>query len=241
MTETDSWDSRTRRLIGDEGARRLQQSRVFVAGLGGVGGYVAEMLARSGVGCLILVDADCVSLSNINRQLIADTATVGIPKTDLWTKRLTAINPDIEIIARREFITPDNVAGLLDIGCDYVVDAIDTIAPKCALLRHTLERGIPLVSSMGAGGRLDPTRVRYGTLADTRGDGLARTLRQRLRKMQIDVRRIPVVWSEEEPVRGSVIDLEERNKRSSFGTLASIPALFGIYMANYLIRDISAV
>lgn len=241
MEDCDSWDSRTRLLIGDVAANRLGAASVLVAGLGGVGGYVAEMLARSGVGCLVLIDADNVAPSNINRQLIADIGTVGMPKTELWRQRLTAINPAIRIDARQEFISPDNVPELLDLRPDFVADAIDTVAPKVSLLAGCVQAGIRLISSMGAGGRLDPAQVRYGTLDVTAGDGLARTLRSRLRKMDVCLRSIPVVWSTEMPERRAVIDLDERNKRSSFGTLASIPALFGIYMANYIIRQISGV
>lgn len=221
--------------------QRLANATVLVAGLGGVGGYTAEVLARSGIGSLIIVDADVVSLSNINRQLIATFSTVGQPKTHMWQQRLSDINPNLRIDARCEFISPDNIASLLDSGIDFVADAIDTVAPKCALIRECMESGVPLISSMGAGGRLDPSQIRYGMLAQTQGDGLARTLRQRLRKQGVDVGKVPVVWSTEEPGKHAVIDLEERNKRSSFGTLASIPAIFGIYMANYIIRKISSV
>lgn len=239
--EAASWDSRTRLLIGDAAADRLAASTVVVAGLGGVGGYVAEMLARSGVGRLVLIDADVVSPSNINRQLIADVNTIGQPKTELWQQRLTAINPTIRIDARQEFITPENVPEPLAGRPDFVADAIDTVAPKVSLMAGCVQADIPFISSMGASGRMDPAQVRYGTLDATVGDGLARTLRTRLRKLDIPLKSIPVVWSAETPERRAVIDLDERNKRSSFGTLASIPALFGIYMANYIIRKITGI
>lgn len=237
--DAEGWDSRTRLLLGDEGAGRLANASVLVAGLGGVGGYVAEILARSGVGKLVLVDADTVSESNVNRQIIALRDTLGMSKAELWRQRLGKINPALTIDARDMFLTPDNIPPLLDCGCDYVADAIDTIAPKCALIRECVVRGNAIVSSMGAGGRLDPSQVRYGTLDKTCGDGLARTLRQRLRRQETDIRNVKVVWSSEEPARRAVINLDERNKRSSFGTLASIPALFGIFMANLIIRDIA--
>lgn len=237
----DGWDSRTRLLIGDAAADRLAAASVTVAGLGGVGGYVAEALARSGVRRLTLIDADVVALSNINRQLIADVHTVGEPKSELWRRRLLGINPALRIDARQEFITAENVPELLADAPGFVADAIDTVAPKVALMAACVRSGIPLISSMGAGGRMDPAQVRYGTLADTSGDGLARTLRTRLRREGIDLRSVSVVWSSEMPERRAVIDLDERNKRSSFGTLVTIPALFGLYMANYIIRKITGI
>ena len=238
---SDSWDSRTRLLLGDENADRLRAATVMVAGLGGVGGYVAEVLARSGVGNLILIDADDVALSNLNRQIIATHNTVGRPKSEVWRERLLSINPDLHVDARREFITPDNVGLMLQPRPDFVADAIDTVAPKVELMRRCVEQEIPLISSMGAGGRLDPSQVCYGTLATTQGDGLARTLRTRLRKMNVAINNIEVVWSRELPERRAVIELMEQNKRSSFGTMATIPALFGIYMANKIIREITGI
>ena len=239
--EAESWDSRTRTLIGDESAAKLSRSTVLVAGLGGVGGYAAEVLARSGVGRLILVDADVVSTSNLNRQLIAMADTIGEPKSELWSRRLLNVNPDLRIEAVSEFLTPENIPLLLEHKPDYVADAIDTIAPKTALIADSLQRGIPVISSMGAGGRLDPTKVQYGTLADTQNDGLARVMRQRLRKLDVDLKKVDVVWSVEQAERRALISLDERNKRSSAGTLASIPAIFGIYMANLIIRRITGL
>lgn len=239
--EAESWDSRTRTLIGDESAAKLSRSTVLVAGLGGVGGYAAEVLARSGVGRLILVDADVVSTSNLNRQLIAMADTIGEPKSELWSRRLLNVNPDLKIEAVSEFLTPENIPLLLERKPDYVADAIDTIAPKTALIADSLQRGIPIISSMGAGGRLDPTKVQYGTLADTQNDGLARVMRQRLRKLDVELRKVDVVWSVEQAERRALISLDERNKRSSAGTLASIPAIFGIYMANLIIRRITGL
>lgn len=242
METGETWDSRTRRLIGDAAADRLAGATVFVAGLGGVGGYVVEILARSGVGKLIIADADTVGLSNLNRQLIATRQTVGLPKTELWSKRLQSINPELEINAIPMFLTPENIPVILDDSRpDYVADAIDTVAPKCALIAESMMRDLPLISSMGAGGRLNPEMVRYGMLSDTSYDGLARTLRTRLRKANLNINKIQVVWSAEMPERRAIIDLDERNKKSSFGTLATVPALFGIFMANKIIRDIAQV
>lgn len=231
----DDWSSRTRLLLGDDGFRRLQSASVFVAGVGGVGGYVAETLVRSGIGRVCVVDADDVAASNINRQIIADTTTVGLPKAQLWRERLSKINPQCAIDARPTYITPDNVSELLEGGFDYVADCIDTIAPKVALLRQCVSRRLPVISSMGAGGRLDPSRIETGDLWQTRQDGLARAVRQAFKRLG-EHPRIKVVWSSEAPRKSALIDnLGLENKRSSFGTLATIPAIFGLTMANHII------
>ncbi len=242
MDITDvGWDARSRLLLGDEAMSRLAASTVLVAGMGGVGGYAAETLVRSGIGALIIVDSETVDVTNVNRQLIALHSTVGQGKVKLWAQRLLDINPDLRLDAREMYITADNVHALLDSPINFVADCIDTIAPKCALISDCFYRHIPVISSMGAGGRLDPTRVQYGRLSQTREDGLARAVRTNLRRHKLDTSRLKVVWSDEAPHRGAIINLDERNKRSSFGTLATIPAIFGIYMANYIIRKISGV
>ena len=234
---TSGWDDRTRLLVGDDGPARLDAARVLVAGVGGVGGYAAEMLARTGVGHLTLVDSDNVAVSNINRQLIATTRTVGRPKVDLFMVRFKEINPAISVSPLLEYITPDNVERLLAPGFDFVIDAIDTVAPKVALLSHCLRHRIPVVSSMGAGGRLHPERVGYFDLWETREDGLARAVRQRLK--QAGLRRpLKTVASTEAPRRASVIELDERNKRSSYGTVAPVPAAFGILLASHVINKL---
>lgn len=234
---TSGWDDRTRLLVGDDGAARLDAARVLVAGVGGVGGYAAEMLARTGVGHLTLVDSDSVAVSNINRQLIATTRTVGRPKVDLFMARFKEINPAISVTPLLEYITPDNVERLLEPGFDFVIDAIDTVAPKVALLAYCLRHRIPVVSSMGAGGRLHPERVGYFDLWETREDGLARAVRQRLK--QAGLRQpLKTVASTEAPHRASVIELDERNKRSSYGTVAPVPAAFGILLASHVINKL---
>lgn len=234
---TSGWDDRTRLLVGVDGAARLDAARVLVAGVGGVGGYAAEMLARTGVGHLTLVDSDSVAVSNINRQLIATTRTVGRPKVDLFMARFKEINPAISVTPLLEYITPDNVERLLEPGFDFVIDAIDTVAPKVALLAYCLRHRIPVVSSMGAGGRLHPERVGYFDLWETREDGLARAVRQRLK--QAGLRRpLKTVASTEAPRRASVIELDERNKRSSYGTVAPVPAAFGILLASHVINKL---
>lgn len=234
----EHWDDRTRTLIGDDASRRLRDSRILVVGLGGVGGYAAEMLIRSGVGNLTIMDADDVAPSNINRQLIASTSTIGQPKAILFADRFHDINPDAAINAIRDFLSPDSVDPLLDQGFDYVIDAIDTIAPKTTLIAQCLRRRIPIISSMGAGGRLDPSKVSYLDLWETRDDGLARAIRQRLKKLGMR-RPLPVVASSEIPRASSIIPLEATpNKRSSLGTIAPVPATFGIFLAAAVIRSL---
>lgn len=237
MNDTEQWDDRTRTLIGGDACRRLAEARVLVVGVGGVGGYAAEMLARSGVGHLTLIDADDVAPTNLNRQLIALRSTLGQPKTDLFARRFKDINPGVDVEPLRIFLTPENVDEILDRGFDYVIDAIDTVAPKTSLIAGCLRRGMRIISSMGAGGRLDPTKVGYADLWSTTEDGLARAVRQRLKKMGLR-RPLKVVASSEAPRRRSVIDLDLPNKRSSYGTLPTIPSLFGIYLASHVIQKL---
>lgn len=232
------WNDRTIRLLGEEACGHLASSRVLVVGVGGVGGYAAEMLARSGIGHLTIVDADNVATSNINRQLIALESTVGLPKTELFAKRFRDINPEIDVTAVKDFITTENIDEILNPGFDYVIDAIDTVAPKVALITACLQRNIRIISSMGAGGRTDPTKVGYFDIRETREDGLARAVRQRLKKAGIR-KKLKVVASTETPHSNSLIHLEEKNKRSSYGTIATIPSLFGIYLAAYVINSIT--
>ncbi len=234
------WQSRTLRLIGPKAVEKLSAARVLVVGVGGVGGYAAEILARTGVGHLALLDNDDVAPSNINRQLIALHSSVGISKVDLFAKRFREINPDITVETLRIFLTPENVSEILDGRYDYVIDAIDTVAPKTALLLECLHRKIPVISSMGAGGRIDPTKIGYFDISETREDGLARAVRQRLKKAGVR-HGLQVVASTEPPGRNSVIMLDSPNKRSSFGTIASIPAIFGILLANQVILKLSAL
>ncbi|MBD5311441.1 MAG: tRNA threonylcarbamoyladenosine dehydratase [Muribaculaceae bacterium] len=232
--QVSQWDDRTVRLLGSEAVGRLAQARMLVVGVGGVGGYAAEMLARAGVGHLRLIDADNVDITNVNRQLIATLSVVGQPKAELLAERFRDINPNINVEAVQDFITPENVAVMLDEGFDFVLDAIDTVAPKVALITHCLRHNIPIISSMGAGGRTDPTKVGYADLWETREDGLARAVRQRLRKAGLR-RPLKTVCSSETPHTASLIEVGTANKRTSYGTLATIPALFGIFMANYAI------
>ncbi|MCM1370254.1 MAG: tRNA threonylcarbamoyladenosine dehydratase [Candidatus Amulumruptor caecigallinarius] len=232
------WDSRTEHLIGADGIERLRNARVLIAGVGGVGGYAVEMLARTGVGHLTLIDSDNVAPSNLNRQIIATIPGLGRPKVELFAERIREINPDIRVDARIGFITPDNVASLVGGNYDYIVDAIDTVAPKVALIMECLKTGTPIISSMGAGGRMDPSRVRYSDIWETREDGLAKAVRQRLKRNGIR-KRLLTVSSTEAPRKSSVIECDMQNKRSSYGTTAIIPSIFGIFIAGHVISKLT--
>lgn len=234
----EKWNDRTERLLGEAAVERLSRARVLVVGVGGVGGYAAEMLARTGVGHLTLVDADEVAESNLNRQLIALRSTIGKPKVELFKERFLDINPYIEVETMQAFLTEENVGELLDKGFDYVIDCIDTVAPKVALLLGCVDRKIPVISSMGAGGRIDPSKVGYFNLWETKEDGLARGVRQRMKKLGRKPS-VKVVASTEAPSSAAVVEVNTQNKRTSYGTIATIPSLFGILLANDAILKIN--
>lgn len=231
------WMERTALLLGPEKLARLNDARVLVVGLGGVGAYAAEMLARSGIGHLTLVDADSVSSSNINRQLIALHSTVGRPKAEVLAARLLDINPEIRLSARQQYLQDEATETLLDEGFDYVVDAIDTLSPKVNLIKGALDRGIPLVSSMGAGAKTDPTLLEIKDISKSHHCPLAHMLRKRLHKLGIR-RGFRVVFSPEPVREGSMILCEETNKKSNVGTISYMPALFGCHCASVVIRDL---
>lgn len=234
--EQDSMYQRTALLLGDEAVAALAGKRVLVVGVGGVGAYAVEMLVRTGVGHLTLIDADNVGITNLNRQLPALLSTLGEPKVDVLARRCNDINPQSHIDARREFLTVEAVDAVLDEGYDFVIDAIDTVAPKVALIERCYRRRIKLISSMGAGGRIDPSKLRYADISETFHDGLARVVRQRLKQLGI-LRGVKVVFSEEAPRRASLMMTDEiANKASSYGTVAWIPAMFGCMLAAHAIN-----
>ena len=232
------WLERTSLLLGDEKLEKLQNANVLVVGLGGVGAYAAEMIARSGVGRMTIADADTVSPTNINRQLIALHSTIGKEKSELMADRLRDINPEIELTVVNRFIKDDETDALLDSDkFDYVVDAIDTLSPKLALIKGCLDRNIPLVSSMGAGAKTDPTLMEIKDIAKTHHCPLAHMLRKRLHKIGIK-RGFWAVFSPEPVREGAMILCEEQNKKSNVGTISYIPAMFGIGCASVVVRDL---
>ena len=234
----EKWLERTSLLLGDDKLEKLRKANVLIVGLGGVGAYAAEMIARAGVGCMTIADADVVSESNINRQLIALHSTVNRPKSEVMAERLRDINPAIELTVVSRFIKDDETDALLDSDrFDYVVDAIDTLSPKLALIKGALDRQIPLVSSMGAGAKTDPTRMEICDIAKTHHCPLAHMLRKRLHKIGIR-KGFSAVFSPEPVREGAMILCEEQNKKSNMGTISYIPAMFGIGCASVVIRGL---
>ena len=234
----EPWLQRTELLLGPEKLARLRRAHVLVVGLGGVGAYAAEMVARAGVGRLTIADADTVNETNINRQLVALHSTLGQKKADVLAHRLRDINPDVELTLVDRYIKDEETYRLLDAArYDYVVDAIDTLSPKMALIAGALERGYPLVSSMGAGAKLDPTRLEIADISATHHCPLAHMLRKRLHKQGIRSG-FYAVFSPEPVRREAMMECDERNKRSNVGTISYLPAMFGIGCASVVIRSL---
>lgn len=232
------WLERTELLLGAEKLDMLRRANILVVGVGGVGAYAAEMIVRAGVGRMTIADADCVSESNINRQLVALHSTIGRQKCEILAERLRDINPELQLNIVNRFIKDTETDSLLDSdNFDYVVDAIDTLSPKLALIKGALERGIPLVSSMGAGAKVDPTLMEIKDISKTHHCPLAHMLRKRLHKIGIK-RGFRAVFSPEPVREGAMILCEEQNKKSNVGTMSYIPALFGIGCASVVVRDI---
>ena len=231
---------RTQILIGAAGLTRLAAQRVMVVGLGGVGGFAAEAVARAGIGRMVLVDHDRVAPSNCNRQLLALQSTLGRPKAEVMAERLRDIHPAIELEVRNEFLNPDNIPALLDAGpYDWVIDCIDSIVCKAALVAGCQARGIPVSSALGAGGRVDVTRARITTLARTDVCPLAREMRTRLRRLGASLD-YPVVFSDEQPVKGLPHQPVEGGgqPRAVNGTISYMPGLFGLMLAGHAIRQL---
>lgn len=238
--QESGWQQRTEILIGKEGVKTLSEARVAVIGLGGVGAYAAEMLCRAGVGSIILLDSDAVSLTNKNRQLLAADSTIGRSKCEVMSSRLKDINGEVVLTEINEYLEPDNVEKLLGgLQIDFLIDAIDTLSPKIALIKYCRERGIPHVSSMGAGAKYDATAVRLADISKSYNCPLAYILRKKLRKDGIS-KGFDVVFSEELPQKEAIIPVEERNKKSMTGTVSYLPAVFGCVCAQaaieYLIK-----
>ena len=226
--------SRTALLIGEEGVEKLKNSKVAVFGVGGVGGYVVEALARSGVGALELIDKDTVSESNINRQIIALHSTVGRLKTEVMAERVKDINPDCKVSVRNLFYLPET-AGEFDFSSyDYVVDAIDTVSGKIALIEQAKKANVPVISSMGAGNKLDPTAFEVADITKTSVCPLARVMRRELKKRGVE--HLKVVYSKEEPLPSALIDAE--SGKPIPGSIAFVPSVVGLILASEVIKDL---
>jgi tRNA threonylcarbamoyladenosine dehydratase len=232
------WKERTELLIRNENLQKLNAAHVLVAGLGGVGGVAAEMLVRSGIGRLTIIDGDVVQSTNRNRQLIAMCSTEGKMKAELWKERLLDINPDLELNVITDFIRDQRMIELLDNGYDYIVDAIDTLSPKVFLIYHSLQRKIPVVSSMGAGGKVDPELVRIADISQSNTCKLALYIRKRLHKLGV-YDGVKVVFSTEKVSKECIRLVEgESNKLSTVGTISYMPNIFGCFCASVVIREI---
>lgn len=238
MTKDISWLSRTSLLIGEKALHTLTLSHVMVVGLGGVGSYAAEFIARSGVGKMTIIDGDVVDPTNRNRQLPALATNHGESKALIMAERLKAINPELELAVIREFINPDMVLQHLTEAPSYIIDAIDSITPKITFIKMAWENGLPIVSSMGAGAKLDPTRLQVADISKTYNCPFAQQIRKQLKKHNIH-RGIKVVFSPEEPVKESLMLTDGKNfKKSAYGTISYLPAVFGAVAASVVIRDL---
>ena len=239
---------RTELLLGEEGIEKLSKARVAVFGIGGVGGYVTEALCRSGVGALDLIDHDTVSVTNLNRQVIALHSTVGQYKTDVMEKRLLDINPDVKITIHKCFYLPETKDQFDFSVYSYVVDAVDTVTAKLLLAEEAKKAGVPLISSMGTGNKLDPSKLQVSDVFETSVDPLARVMRRELRKRGID--HLKVVWSTEEPrkplldartirmMEGSPVPEEDVRMKDIPGSSAFVPAAAGLLIASEVVRDL---
>ena len=221
-------------LRGEEATATLSQKKVALFGVGGVGSYAAEALARCGVGRIELIDSDIVSESNINRQLCALTSTVGLPKVSVVAARLRDINPDIQVSERMEFFLPENADTFDFSSYDYVIDAIDTVSAKIELALRCKKMNIPLISSMGTGNKLDPTAIRVSDLSKTEGCPLARVMRRELKARGIT--HLKVVWSPEPPISPAV-SLYSDNGKPIPASIAFVPSVAGLIAAGEAIKD----
>lgn len=232
------WLSRTELLIGREKLMKLQSSHVLIVGMGGVGSYAAEFICRSGIGTMTIVDGDIVDPTNRNRQLPALSTTHGLPKAEVMAERLLAINPDLNLQVIKEFITPDRAEEILSNKFDYVIDAIDSITPKITFIKTAFERKVRIVSSMGAGAKLDPTKLKVVDISETYNCPFAQYIRKRLREFNINTG-IKAVFSPEAPIKESLMMTDGSNfKKSAYGTISYLPAAFGGVCASVVIRDL---
>lgn len=227
--------SRTRMLLGEDALQTLRRSRVAVFGVGGVGGYVVEALARSGVGALDLIDDDTVCLTNLNRQIIAAHSTLGRDKVDVAAERVADIDPTIAVRTYKTFYLPET-AGLFDFASyDYVVDAVDTVAAKLSLVLEAQRAGTPVISALGTGNKLDPSLLAIGDVYETSVCPLARVMRRELRRR--GVKRLKVLWSREEPIKPLPPE-EETERRGLPGSSAFVPGAGGLLIAGEVVRDL---
>lgn len=224
-------------LLGSEAIDKLKASRVAVFGVGGVGGYVAEALARAGVGSFVLVDNDVVSITNLNRQIIALHSTVGRPKVDVMAERIRDINPSAEITVKKCFFLPETSSEFDFSSYDYVADCVDTVAAKTEIIACAKEAGVPVISSMGAGGKLHPEMFEVADISKTSVCPLAKAMHRELKKRAIN--NVKVVYSKEEPIKNIVGGQADSAGRHVPGSSAFTPSVAGLIMASEIVKDLS--
>lgn len=245
MPANDERFMRTKLLLGEDGLKRLQQATVMIIGLGAVGGYALEAIARAGVGHLILVDFDIFDASNINRQILALSSSIGRKKTEVAKERVLEINPQCEVEIRNVFVNSDTIPALLNEKVDFVIDAIDALNPKCCLIEALCQSGIPFATSMGAALKSDPSLIRLCSLNQTKNCGLAKFIRKRLKRRGVDLAQVTCVASEEQVDLGEgglLVNEESENgtrARNTLGSLPTITAIFGLTIANYVIKRLA--
>ncbi len=233
-----TWLSRTSLLIGDAALEKLNHKHVMVVGMGGVGSFAAEFIARGGIGEMTIIDGDVVDPTNRNRQLPALSTNHGISKAGIMAERLLAINPELKLNVINEFVNPEMVNEVLSVSPDYIIDAIDSITPKITFIRAAYERKIPLVSSMGAGAKIDPTRLLVADISKTYQCPFAQQIRKNLRNHGI-IKGVKAVFSDEIPIKESLMLTDGKNyKKSAYGTISYMPATFGAVTASVAIRDL---
>jgi len=233
-----AWLSRSELLVGKEGIDQLQNAHVLVVGLGGVGSFAAEYICRSGVGEMTIVDGDVVDPTNRNRQLPALATNHGVSKADIMAERLMAINPELKLHVVKEFLSPTKCREILETNYDYIMDCIDSVTPKLTLLSTAYAKNQRIVSSMGAGGKIDPTKLRVSDLFDTYECLFAQYIRKRIKKLGVNAG-IKAVFSIEPVMKESLILTDGSNfKRSAYGTISYLPAAFGGVCASVVIRDL---
>ena len=232
--------TRTELVIGTDGLNKLRNSRVIVFGVGGVGGFAVEALARAGVGEITIVDNDTVSLTNLNRQIIATYDTIDKYKVDIMEERIHSISKECNVITHKTFVLEDNIADIIPNDCDYVVDAIDTVTAKIALAVYCEKNNIPLISSMGTGNKFDPTAFKIADVYDTKVCPLAKVMRYELKKR--GVKKLKVVYSEEKPVKPTGEGLSEpTSKRQVPGSISFVPPVAGMIAASAVVRDLVGI
>lgn len=233
----EDWLQRTKLLLGEAAVDRLRRARVAVFGIGGVGGYVCEALARSGVGALDLTDHDTVSLTNLNRQIIATRDVIGAYKTKVMAARIAQINPEAKVRTQERFFLPECACEFPFASYDYVVDAVDTVTAKIALILQAKEANVPIISSMGAGNKLDGSAFMVSDVYETSVCPLARVMRRELKKRGVE--RLKVVWSKEAPLHAQTAERTGENSRNAPGSIAFVPAVAGLLLAGEVVKDLT--